>query len=71
MLSWARHCILKAPTDEEQLLMEPADLLAYWKNYHDVIKRAEDDPYRHGFVLENWRRMKECFTQVNEVLALG
>lgn len=71
MLSWARHCILKAPTDEEQLLMEPADLLAYWKNYHDVIKRADDDPYRHGFVLENWRRMKECFTQVNEVLALG
>lgn len=71
MLTWARHAILKAPTDEEQLLMEPADLLAYWKNYHDVIKRSEDDPYRHGFVLENWKRMRECFKDANEVLALG
>jgi len=71
MLTWARHCILKAPTEEEQLLMEPADLLAYWKNYHDVIKRAEDDPYRHGFVLDNWQKMKSCFDTANEVLALG
>jgi len=71
MLSWARHCILKVPTDEEQLMMEPEELLTYWRNYHDVIRRAEDDPYRHGFVLENWRRMKSCFDSANEVLALG
>ena len=70
-LNWAKHAILKPPTEEEQLLLSAEDLLAYWKSYHDVIRRADEDPYRHGFVLENWRKMKECFTQVNEVLALG
>jgi len=71
MLNWARHAILKPPTDEEMLLMEPADLLAYWTNYHDVIRRAESDPYRHGFVLNNWKKAEELFKESNELLALG
>lgn len=71
MLTWAKHAILKPPTEEEQALMEPEELLTVYRSYHDAIKKAESDPYRYGIVLDNWKRMPELLDRCNELLVLG
>ena len=71
MLSWAKHALLKPPTAEQMAVMQPAQLQAIWKTYHDAIRLADSDPYRHGFVLENWKRGEQLLSEVTELLALG
>jgi hypothetical protein len=71
MLTWAKHAILKPPSEEEQALMEPEELLTVYRNYHEAIKKADSDPYRYGIVLENWKRMPELLGKANELLVLG
>lgn len=71
MLSWAKHALLKPPTAEQMAVMTPVQLQGIWKTYHDAIRLADSDPYRHGFVLENWKRGEALLTQANELLALG
>ena len=71
MLSWAKHAILKPPSEEEQALMEPEELLTVYRNYHEAIKKADSDPYRYGIVLDNWKRMPELLGKCNDLLVLG
>jgi len=71
MLTWARHEVLKPPTDAEMLAMEPAELMQLWTDYHEIIRKARADPYRYGIVLENWKRTKNLLTQHDMVVALG
>lgn len=70
-LSFRDHPILKPPTPEEMAVMEPEQLAALHKLYHEALSNAERDPYRYGFVLENWRLAEQLFSQVDTVLALG
>lgn len=71
MIAWRQHEILKPPTDEELAAMEPQDLIDLHRLYHEALANADNDPYRYGFQLENWKRADLEFTEVVEALILG
>lgn len=58
MLRYLDHPVLEAPTEEEFLEMDPEMLLEHHRVYHQAIIDSERDPYRFGFVLDNWERAK-------------
>jgi hypothetical protein len=70
-VTWAKHEILKPPTDEDVALMEPAQLMELWHEYHDVIRKSKEDPYRYGFVLQNWRKANEKLKSHDMVVVFG
>jgi hypothetical protein len=70
-LEWAKHEVLKPPTEAEMAQMEPDKLVELWTIYHDAIENAKRDPYRYGFVLPNWRKADELLAQFNEILISG
>lgn len=71
MLSWEPHPILKPPTDEEVVLMEPEQLVALHKAYHEAITNSRKDPYRYGWVLPHWKYADEMFGRMRTLLLLG
>lgn len=71
MLQWKEHPILKPPSDDELLAMEPAELVELHRTYHSAISNADKDPYRYGFELPHWKRVDETLAADDEALILG
>ena len=55
----------------EMLRMSPEKILAYWERREEAIKLEKDDPYRHGFELETWRRADNELKSHQEILVMG
>jgi hypothetical protein len=73
-LTFTKHPLLDAPTDEEIVLLAEKDpqLLRQLIEVHEGrIKAAEEDPVRYGFDLEGWARIRDGLEEYNEVLVLG
>ena len=73
-LTFTKHPLLSAPTDEEILLLAKKDpkLLGELHRAHEGrIKAATDDPLRYGFDLDGWDRIQEGLYTYNECLTLG
>jgi hypothetical protein len=70
-MKWRTHQILSPPTDEEIALMEPEELIALHRVYHEAVDNAERDPYRFGFRLPHWAKAEDQLQEVNEIVALG
>lgn len=51
--------------------MKPEELIELHGVYHEAVSNAEKDPYRYGFVLDNWRKAEELFCKCDTVMALG
>ena len=74
MIEFTPHPILKAPSDEEILLLAKKDpkLLADLHRAHEGrIEAAVNDPVRYGFDLDGWGRIQNGLKEYNEVLTLG
>lgn len=70
-LKWAKHAILQPPSVEELAQMTPEKVAELHEIYHDAIRNSENDPYRYGFVLENWKWADELLAQFGEILVSG
>ena len=73
-LTFTKHPFLKAPTDEEIVLLAENDpkLLEDLYNAHEGrIRAAEEDPVRYGFDLNGWKRINKSLNKYNECLVLG
>ena len=70
-LKWRSHPILKPPTAEEVAQMEPQKLADLWEIYHSAIANSEQDPYRYGWVLPNWKYADALLERFNEILISG
>ncbi len=51
--------------------MEPEELLAVHKAYHESIANAERDPYRFGFVLDHWKTSDFWWDKYRTLLLFG
>jgi len=51
--------------------MEPVQLVELHTLYHTAIANSERDPYRYGFVLDNWRRAEALLSYHDALVALG
>ncbi len=51
--------------------MEPEELLAVHKAYHESIANAERDPYRYGFVLDHWKTSDFWWDKYRTLLLFG
>jgi len=74
LIDFTKHPILKAPTDEEIILLGEADpkLLSDLHEAHEGrIRAAESDPLRHGFDLPGWNRMRDAIEKYDEVITFG
>lgn len=71
MLSWTKHPVLKPPSEEEMAYMDPKELLAFHRTYHEAIANSNKDPYRYGFVLPHWKHADEQLSKCNTLLLLG
>ena len=66
--------MLKAPTDEEIVLLgeqDPRLLADLHKAHEGRIQASEEDPIRFGFDLAGWERIKDGLHKYNECLTLG
>ena len=73
-LTFTKHPLLDAPTDEEIVLLaerDPQLLRQLFEVHEGRIKAAEEDPVRYGFDLEGWSRIRDGLEEYNEVLVLG
>ena len=73
-LTFTKHPLLDAPTDEEIVLLaerDPQLLRQLFEVHEGRIQAAEEDPVRHGFDLEGWARIRDGLDTYNEVLVLG
>ena len=52
-------------------MMEPEQLVSLHTLYHSAIANSERDPYRYGFILENWRKCEALLLTHDAVMALG
>lgn len=71
MIEWAKHELLKPPTEEEMAVMEPSDLIELHRLYHTAIENSNLDPFRYGFLLPNWKRSWEIWQEFRTLLLLG
>ena len=51
--------------------MSPEKILAYWERREEAIKLEKDDPYRHGFELDTWKRADNELKSHQEILVMG
>ena len=51
--------------------MSPESILAYWEKREEAIKLEKDDPYRHGFELDTWKRADDQLKTHSEILVMG
>ena len=73
-LTFTKHPLLDAPTDEEIVLLaerDPQLLRQLFEVHEGRIQAAEEDPVRYGFDLEGWARIRDGLEEYNEVLVLG
>jgi len=70
-LTWTPHPALPPLTKSEMLSMTPEAILAYWEKREQAIKDEKDDPYRHGFELDIWKRADEQLRTHSEILIMG
>lgn len=73
-IEFTKHPIIKAPTDEEIVLLGEADpkLLSDLHEAHEGrIRSAETDPLHYGFELEGWKHVDKFFETVNTVFVSG
>ena len=73
-IEFTKHPIIKAPTDEEIVLLGEADpkLLSDLHEAHEGrIRSAESDPLHYGFELEGWKHVDKFFETVNTVFVSG
>jgi len=73
-LTFTKHPIIKPPTDEQIVLLGKNDpeLLADLHRVHEGrIQSSIDEPLKHGFDLEGWKRMQLGLEKYNECLVLG
>ena len=73
-LSFTKHPILSAPTDEEIVYLaekDPKLLEQLYLAHEGRIKASEEDPLRYGFDLPGWGRARDSLNEFNECLALG
>ncbi len=71
MFDWTPHEILKPPTDEEIVLLEPEELVEIHRIYHEAINNANRDPYRYGYSIPRWELVESDLEEFNEALILG
>ena len=71
MLKWAKHPVLKPPSEAEIAQMEPEELIRIYEAYHDAIRNAEEDPLKYGFELEPWKDADKLLSEYDEVLIFG
>jgi len=73
-LTFTKHPIIQPPTDEQIVLLGKNDpqLLADLHRVHEGrIQSSIDEPLKHGFDLDGWKRMQAGLEQYNECLVLG
>ena len=73
-LTFTKHPLLSAPTDEEILLLgqnEPKLLESLHRAHEGRIQSSQEDPLRHGFDLPGWNRIERGLSEYNECLTLG
>jgi hypothetical protein len=73
-LTFTKHPIIQPPTDEQIVLLGKNDpqLLADLHRVHEGrIQSSIDEPLKHGFDLDGWKRMQTGLEQYNECLVLG
>jgi len=70
-MEWRKHPVLSSPTAEEMARMEPAQLVQLHTMFHTAIANSERDPYRYGFILDNWRKTEALLDKHDSVVALG
>jgi hypothetical protein len=73
-LTFTKHPLLSAPTDEEILLLgqnEPKLLESLHRAHEGRIQSSQEDPLRHGFNLPGWNRIERGLSEYNECLTLG
>jgi hypothetical protein len=73
-LTFTKHPLLEAPTDEEIVLLgesDPQALQELHRVREGLITASQEDPLRYGFDLEGWNRIRKGLLEYNEVLALG
>ena len=73
-LSFTKHPILSAPTDQEIVYLaekDPKLLEQLYLAHEGRIKASTSDPLRYGFDLPGWNRAREAMEEYNECLALG
>jgi len=71
MLTWAKHPVLKPPSDEMIAKMSDKELLEIYEIYHEAIKNAQEDPLRYGFTIEPWEDADKLMDKFDEVLVFG
>ena len=73
-LSFTKHPILEAPSDEDIVAlgeMDPQLLVTLHEAHEGRIQSAEEDPLRHGFELPGWSRMRDALQDYDEVITFG
>ena len=70
-MEWRKHPVLSPPTAEEMARMEPAQLVQLHTMFHTAIANSERDPYRYGFILDNWRKAETLLGEHDSLVALG
>jgi len=75
-LEFPPHPVLTAPTPEQIVKLSQTDegakaLIKWHEEYNSKIRAAAEDPLRHGFELDSWKRIREMLVDYNEVLILG
>lgn len=70
-LKWQKHEILTPPSDDEIAVMTVDELEKSFRLYHEIIRLSIEDPYRHGFIFDNWKRADLELEDLDELLALG
>jgi len=69
--NWRKHEILTPPSDEEVAVMTVEELEKAWSVYHEIIRLSIEDPYNHGFIFDNWKRVDAELENYDEALILG
>ena len=70
-LTWTPHPALPPLTKSEMLSMSPEKILAYYETREKQSHKEKDDPYRHGFELDTWKRADEQLKTHSEILVMG
>lgn len=73
-LSFTPHPYLKAPSDEDIVLLgknDPSLLAELHRAHEGRIEASISDPLKYGFDLDGWSRMEKGMHDYNECLVLG
>ena len=63
------HPVLRLPTREQLLAMDPAERVELFRKREDLIRLEREDPLRHGFEPPTWREARALLVD-NDTLGL-